>query len=159
MRIKALVQALGQIVYEWHPAKDELRWGGDYARILGYDKRAMGANTRSWTDRVHPEDLSRVMAEVEGCTQQRRFYDLEYRFRRSDGSYVWMHDRGVPFFSADGRLERIVGVFSDIGERRLAQEALRELARRVAETEESERRRIHGELHDRVGQTDRKSVV
>lgn len=153
MSVDALIQALGQIVYDWHPARDRLRWAGDYARILGYDERAMGATTRSWTDRVHPEDLSRVMAEVQACTQQRRFYDLEYRFRRSDGSYAWMHDRGVPFFAADGRLERIVGVFSDIGERRLAQEALRELARRVAETEESERRRIHGELHDRVGQS------
>ena len=104
MSVDALVQALGQIVYEWHPARDELRWGGDFARILGYDERAMGVDTRSWTARVHPDDLARVMAEVEACKQQRRFYDLEYRFRRSDGSYVWMHDRGVPFFAADGRL-------------------------------------------------------
>src|SRR5688572_19817544 len=152
MSVNALVQALGQIVYDWHPARDELRWAGDYARILGYDERAMGATTRSWTDRVHPEDLSRVMAEVEACTQQRRFYDLEYRFRRSDGSYVWMHDRGVPFFGADGALERIVGVFSDISERKRAQHALRELTRRLVENEESERRNMHRELHDRVGQ-------
>ena len=87
MPVKALVRALGQIVYEWYPAKNEVRWGGDYARILGYDRKAMGTSTRSWTDRVHPEDLARVMAEVEGCTRQRRFYDLEYRFRRSDGTF------------------------------------------------------------------------
>ena len=153
MRAETLIDALGQIVYDWHPGSGVLRWGGDYARILGYDASSMGRNTQSWTDRVHPDDLAGVLREVEDCTREQRFYDLEYRYRHADGSYVWMHDRGVPFFAADGRLERIVGVFSDIGERRLAQEALRELARRVAETEESERRRIHGELHDRVGQT------
>jgi len=152
MSVDALVQALGQIVYDWHPARDELRWGGDYARILGYDERTMGTTTRSWTERVHPEDVSSVMQEVEACTRERRFYDLEYRFRRSDGSYLWMHDRGVPFFAPDGSLERIVGVFSDIGERKRAQLALRELSHRMVENEESERRTMHRELHDRVGQ-------
>jgi two-component system sensor histidine kinase UhpB len=150
--IDVLIQALGQIVYDWRPASDELRWGGDYTRILGYDERAMGTTTSSWTDRVHPDDLAPVMREVEACTQQRRFYDLEYRFRRSDGAYQWMHDRGVPFFGPDGSLERIVGVFSDIGERKRAQQALRDLTRRMVESEESERRNIHRELHDRIGQ-------
>ena len=131
--LDALVQALGQIVYDWRPASDELSWGGDYARILGYDERAMGNTTSSWTDRVHPDDLARVMAEVEACTRQQRFYDLEYRFRRSDGAYLWMHDRGVPFLGADGGLERIVGVFSDISDRKRAQQALRELTRRMVE--------------------------
>jgi two-component system, NarL family, sensor histidine kinase UhpB len=150
--VDALVQALGQIVYSWSPGSGELRWGGDYVRILGYDERSMGATTESWTARVHPDDLARVLHEVEACTRERRFYDLEYRFRRADGGYVWMHDRGVPFFAAGGELERIVGVFSDVSERKRAQQALLELAQRVVQTEESERRKIHRELHDRVGQ-------
>ena len=152
MRADSLVRALGQIVYDWHPADQQLRWDGDYQRILGYDERAMGTTTQSWTERVHPDDLARVLREVEDCTRERRYYDLEYRFRHADGRYIWMHDRGVPFFGADGALERIVGVFSDISARREAQEALREFARRMAEIEESERRKISWELHDRVGQ-------
>src|SRR5688572_30448477 len=116
--VATLVQALGQIVYDWRPGSGELFWSGDYTRILGYDETEMGRTTRSWTERVHPDDLDRVLCEVEDCTRERRFYDLEYRFRRSDGLYVWMHDRGVPFFAGDGALERIVGVFSDIGERK-----------------------------------------
>ena len=152
MRADILIQALGQIVYDWIPADERVIWGGDYRRILGYDERAIGTTTESWTGRVYPDDLAPVMREVDDCTRERRYYDLEYRFRHADGRYVWMHDRGVPFFGADGALERIVGVFSDIGERKRAQETLRELARRMAETEESERRKISWELHDRVGQ-------
>jgi two-component system, NarL family, sensor histidine kinase UhpB len=152
MRAETLIRALGQIVYDWRPGSDQLSWSGDYTRILGYDAREMGTGTASWTERVHPDDRLRVLRETEDCTRERRYYDLEYRFRRADGSYLWMHDRGVPFFAADGALERIVGVFSDIDERKRAQDALRELTRRVVEIEESERRRINGELHDRVGQ-------
>jgi two-component system sensor histidine kinase UhpB len=159
IRVDALIQALGQIVYDWRPATGELRWAGDYTRILGYDEQEMGSSTESWTRRVHPEDLESVMREVQDCTRERRFYDLEYRYRRRDGIYVWMHDRGVPFFQPDGNLERIVGVFSDISERKGAEEALqrsasrlRELTRRLVESEESERRNINRELHDRVWQ-------
>jgi two-component system, NarL family, sensor histidine kinase UhpB len=159
MHAQTLIQALGQIVYDWHPGTRELRWDGDFTRLLGYDAGEMGNSTESWTERVHPDDLARVLREVEDCTRERRYYDLEYRFRRRDGSYVWMHDRGVPFFDANGALERVVGVFSDISERKRAQEALQRsaarlhaLARRVVESEESERRKINRELHDRVGQ-------
>jgi two-component system, NarL family, sensor histidine kinase UhpB len=159
MRAQTLIQALGQIVYDWHPGSRALRWGGDFTRLLGYDAREMGSTTESWTERVHPDDLERVLREVEDCTRERRYYDLEYRFRRRDGSYLWMHDRGVPFFDAKGELQRVVGVFSDISERKRAQEALqrsaarlRVLARRAVESEESERRKINRELHDRVGQ-------
>jgi two-component system, NarL family, sensor histidine kinase UhpB len=159
IRVNALIQALGQIVYDWQPATGKLRWAGDYTRILGYDGQEMGGSTESWTSRVHPDDLGGVLHEVEDCTHERRFYDLEYRFRRRDGGYIWMHDRGVPFFAADGSLERIIGVFSDISERKRAEQTLqrsaarlRELTQRVAESEESERRKINRELHDRVGQ-------
>lgn len=157
--VDVLIRALGQIVYDWRPGSGELRWSGDYTRILGYAEREMGATTQSWIERVHPDDLDEVLREVQDCTRERRFYELEYRFRRRDGRYLWMYDRGVPFFDAAGVLERIVGVFSDVSARRRAQEALqrsaaalRDLTRRMVEIEESERRKINRELHDRVGQ-------
>lgn len=160
VRNEALVQALGEIIYDWRPRAGELKWEGDYTRILGYSPEEMGADTESWTGRVHPDDLDGVLREAEECARERRHYDLEYRFRHRDGEYVWMHDQGVPFVAPDGSLERIVGVFSDITERRRADDALRAssrrlraLTRRLIETEENERRNISRELHDRIGQS------
>jgi len=129
---------MGGIVYDWHPRTAALRWEGDVTQVLGYSAAEMGNDTASWTTRVHPEDLPRVLAEVENARANRRLYDLEYRFRHREGHYCWMHDRGVLFADADGALEHIVGVFRDISARKRADEALRaseRMLRLVVDTE------------------------
>jgi PAS domain S-box-containing protein len=55
-----------------------------------------------------------------------------------------------PLRDASGRVAQIVGSAADITERKRASERLRELARRLMETEETERRKLNRELHDRV---------
>jgi PAS domain S-box-containing protein len=124
LRNAALVRALGEIVYEWSPITDEIIWDGDFTRILGYTPDEMGDNTESWTSRIHPEDLGRALREVKNATRERRLFDMEYRFRHKDGSYRWMHDRGVTFINDAGVLERLIGVFRDITDRRRSEDLL-----------------------------------
>jgi PAS domain S-box-containing protein len=123
-RNEALVKALGQIVYQWRPLADEVRWEGDYSKVLGYSPEEIGNTTDSWTSRVHPDDLNAVFAEAAQATLERRAFDLHYRFRHRNGSYRWMHDRGILTVNALGELERIIGVFSDVTEQKEAEDAL-----------------------------------
>jgi signal transduction histidine kinase len=51
-----------------------------------------------------------------------------------------------------GRPLKMVGACIDVTEQKAAEAALRALTRRLVEAEETERRRIARELHDRVGQ-------
>ena len=124
-RADALVSALGEVIYEWDPTSNQLTWGGAFTRVLGYSPEEMGDTTESWTGRVHPDDLQQVLGEVRRAMKERSFYDLEYRYRHSDGRYLWMHDRGALFVGKDGQLTRIIGVFVEIHERKMAEEALR----------------------------------
>ena len=121
-RNEALVEALGQVVYDWRPLTNELIWGGDFTGILGYSPQEIGTTTESRTSRIYPDDLHKALAEVEQATKERRNYDLEYRFLHRDGTYRWMQDRGVLFMNPEGQLERIIGVFIDINERKQAEE-------------------------------------
>jgi diguanylate cyclase (GGDEF)-like protein/PAS domain S-box-containing protein len=127
-RDQALVRALAEIIYEWWPATDVFAWEGDYTRVLGYSADEIGNDGASWDGRVHPDDLPAALAELEAVKRERRNYDLEYRLRRRDGRYVWVHDRSVCTFDADGSLVRVIGVLADIDARKQAESRIEHLA-------------------------------
>lgn len=125
-RNQALVQALGEIVYEWFPSRGEVRWEGDYGRILGYSADEMGDTTAVWQEKIHPDDLAFVKQAVDAAHSRRRNLEIEYRFLQKDGTYRWMLDRGVPVFNDKDELEKVVGVFLDIHDRKQTEVALRQ---------------------------------
>ncbi|HET7669047.1 MAG TPA: EAL domain-containing protein [Burkholderiales bacterium] len=133
-RDHALVSALGEIIYEWRPPTDVFSWEGDYTRVLGYSDEEIGNDGASWDGRVHPDDLPGALAELEAVRRERRNYDLQYRLRRRDGRYVWVHDRGVCTFDADGRLVRVIGVLADVDSRKQAEQRIEHLANHDALT-------------------------
>lgn len=128
-RNSQLVAALGEIVYDWRPQENRIEWDGDYTRILGYAAGEMGSIKESWADKVHPDDFPRTEQEVGAALEEGRLFDLEYRFRRKDGSYVWLHDRGVLEKDAEGRLERSLGILRDVTRRKRVEEALQKSER------------------------------
>jgi len=82
-----------------------------------------------------------------------------YRFRRHDGTYASVLDRGYIIHDAAGRPVRVVGGISDISERRRAEEALdssrrqlRALTARLQAGREEERAKVAREIHDELGQ-------
>src|SRR5689334_9643723 len=85
------------------------------------------ANPYLWRDRVHPADVPRINAWVDRMFDSDR-RSIEYRIRRGDGSYFWVHDRQHVVRNAEGVPTEIVGSWTDVTERKEA-EAAREEAR------------------------------
>ena len=77
---------------------------------------------------------------------------MEYRLRRNDGEYRWILDIGVPRFNPDGTFAGYIGSCLDITDRKLAEEALASVGRRLIEAHEEERTWIARELHDDIDQ-------
>jgi len=89
-----------------------------------------------WTEGIHPDDFERCLGTYLRAVHGRRAFELEYRLRRFDGEYRWMHDTGVPHYAADGTFVAYVGSAVDITERRRSQD---ERERLLADAEAASR--------------------
>jgi PAS domain S-box-containing protein len=115
--------------------------------------RAGGSQTVSaWADAMHSEDAGRSVKAYRAAFDRRVPFELEYRLRRHDGVYRWIFDQGVPRFRADGAFAGYIGSGFDVTERKLAEEALSMVSRRLIEAQEEERTRLARELHDDITQ-------
>jgi two-component system, cell cycle sensor histidine kinase and response regulator CckA len=78
-----------------------------------------------WFDRIHPDDTQRMKHEYNQLFEDGKRFDAEYRIQRKDGRWIWIRDQAT--ITGERRGARYAyGVFSDITERKRAEEALRE---------------------------------
>jgi PAS domain S-box-containing protein len=120
------------------------------ADMLGVSEESMAG--RPVTDFMFDEDASDHLAKMEN-RRRGKSEEYERRFRRADGQEVWTHVSAVPIFDDQRRFTGAMGMFTDITERRRAEDALR---RRKDELERFERLVVGRELRmrelkDRVG--------
>jgi PAS domain S-box-containing protein len=97
-----------------------------------------------WAEGIHSEDLKRCLETYSQAFDQRQSFAMEYRVRRNDGQYRWIHDIGVPRFNRDGNFAGYIGSCLDITDRKLAEETLATVGCRLIEA--------HEEVHDDIGQ-------
>ena len=86
-----------------------------------------------WFSRIHPADVEHVQQAFQALFDGNGAFNVEYRIQRKDGRWMWAHDRAIRTHKENG-IGFADGVFSDITERKQAEEALRkseELYRRL----------------------------
>ncbi|HEV2397485.1 MAG TPA: MASE1 domain-containing protein [Candidatus Sulfotelmatobacter sp.] len=105
-----------------------------------------------WAEGVHVEDRNHCLGTYSQAFDRRRSFAMEYRLRRNDGEYRWILDTGVPRFNPDGSFAGYIGSCLDITDRKLAEEALAGVGRKLIEAHEEERTWIARELHDDITQ-------
>jgi PAS domain S-box-containing protein len=79
---------------------------------------------------VHPDDLAAVEAESARLFKKGR-HTVEYRFLKKDGAYCWVNDAQRLIRDRDGQPAEVVGSWSDVSERKRAEEAAAAAQERV----------------------------
>jgi PAS domain S-box-containing protein len=99
--------------------------------IYGYTPEEIYEGGASlWLDRIHPEDIDRVKAGYNALFEKKKAFNEEYRIRRKDGSWIWLHDKASLMLDKDS-IEYGFGVFADITERKRAEEELKKTNERI----------------------------
>lgn len=135
-RFALALNAAGEGVWDYDVAADVVRHNQRWLDILGLGPDYLCHDLARFTERIHPEDRAAVSERIRACVADRVPYLSRHRLIRSDGSVIWVEDRGdVASRAPDGRPLRMVGSIADITDRHLAEESLRvqfDVARHLA---------------------------
>jgi len=128
-RLQYLLSSTSAVIYT---AKTSGDYGATFisenvTQMVGYEPREFLEESSFWIDHVHPEDVQRILTELPRITEQER-HAYEYRFRRKDGTYIWMRDEMKLVRDEGGEPLEIIGYWADITERKRAEETIRHLA-------------------------------
>jgi len=94
--------------------------------MLGYQEHEIPNAAGTWESLVHPDDLERVKFTTHLLYDNKTpYYRAEYRMLCKDGSYKWVLDRGNVIERNEAKKPvRIIGVHTDISERKALEESL-----------------------------------
>src|SRR5438067_9051014 len=132
-RFQLLSQATHDCVWDWDLEKDTL-WFNDAMRELLGQGASHTANMEWWAGNLHASDRERVMQGLQQAIGGgRRLWADEFRFRRGDGAYAYVLNRGYVVRNDDGHALRLISAMTDLSQRRRAEEELRQ-AKEAAES-------------------------
>src|ERR1700690_3990233 len=123
-RWRSLTEALPQLVWG---ARPESRC--DYFSTQWTNYTGVGESDLlgwRWMEALHPDDREPTRQFWTESVAGRQPYDVEYRVRRSDGTYGWFKTRGTPIRDSDGTIVKWFGTCTDITDRKRVEQALQD---------------------------------
>jgi PAS domain S-box-containing protein len=137
-------------------------WGEGFYHLFGHKPSPKVRTRKFWEMQIHPDDRNRVLKNIDRFIRRKDkgLWLEEYRFKKADGRYALVSDKGFLVIGKEGRLIRMVGSMQDITEKREMEKRLlkRELnkqkiiAQAMVDAQEKERAEIGKELHDNINQ-------
>jgi diguanylate cyclase (GGDEF)-like protein/PAS domain S-box-containing protein len=97
---------------------DVLTWSDETFRIWEIDKTKFSATFSAFIETVHPDDREKVIQNYNESISNKSLYQVEHRLLFPDGRVKYIHERGEPYFDANGRPVRFIGTSLDITERK-----------------------------------------
>jgi PAS domain S-box-containing protein len=123
-KYRLLVENLPSIVYKGY--KD---WSVDFfdekvEAVTGYSTQEFNSRRIKWSDLVVEEDIAGARETFIEALKTDKSYVREYRIEPKKGGVLWIQERARIICDDTGEIDHASGVFFDISERKLAEEAL-----------------------------------
>jgi PAS domain S-box-containing protein len=125
-RYRLAARATNDAIWDWDLAANRVLWNEALETAYGHPLAEVEPIGNWWIDHIHPDDRARIDRNIHAVIDGAEAgWSDEYRFRRADGSYADVFDRGYVIRDAGGRAVRMIGAMLDLSERKRAEEALR----------------------------------
>ncbi len=114
-RYELIFAATNDVVYELRLDTGTVAWSDALFTQYGYKRTKTVATLEWWTSHVHPDDAFLIENKVTDLfAGKTNSWQCDYRFRRADGGYNYVHDRGLLLRDADGKPAGMIGSLLDM---------------------------------------------
>jgi two-component system, NarL family, sensor histidine kinase UhpB len=157
-----VTEVTNDCLWEWDLQHKELFWiDGGHKRVFGYPIENTLVPQSFWENLLHPDDKERILRKLsETLAGRDDHWEVEYRFRKANGTYAFVQDRARIFFDDKNSAATMIGATQDITKKVLMENELmeerlskqKEITEAVLKAHENERTAIGKELHDNLNQ-------
>jgi len=128
-RFRLVARATNDTLWDWDLTRDMIWWSDSFTKMFGYNIENM-SRTR-WLSYIPAEERLQVQDSIYGAINENGSqWSREYRFRRADGEYAHILDRGYILHNEFGVPYRMLGSMLDLTALRQAE---KEIASNIAE--------------------------
>ncbi|MEN8168814.1 MAG: PAS domain S-box protein [Pseudomonadota bacterium] len=115
-------------IWDWDLVNNTVVFDSRYYTMAGYQPNEFPSSFEEWQKRLHPDDVRMALfATEQHYAGESKSFDIEFRFLRKDGDYMWIRGRGkVVARDEKGYPLRFIGTHSDITERKQTELALQQ---------------------------------
>ena len=131
-RYDLVVKATNDLVWDWDIIKGQIyRNSSGVERVFGHSSNEKIKTNQLWLEHIHPEDRKHIDEQISYyiSSESESSFSFEYRFRREDGNYNYINDRGYIIRNELGIVVRMIGAARDITEQK-------QIARNIEESEQ-----------------------
>lgn len=122
-RLELAQEASNSVVWEWWLESDEMILS-PFAKFLYDFRERLPATGKELFEYIPILDQVNIQDSIRTAISKGEHYSVEHRVCTPDGVIRWMSVRGQPIYNEEGRVDRVIGVSSDITHMKEAEEEL-----------------------------------
>ena len=123
-------------VWEWDLETDEVVWTSSMEQLFDVDPGTFEGTYEAFTDYVHPDDRSALEAAIDHTVTTGETLQTEFRIRTTGDRLLWGEVR-AELVDDEGGGQRLVGIVTDVTERKEREQELRRNRDLIEQTQEN----------------------
>jgi two-component system CheB/CheR fusion protein len=124
-RFRLIANAASDAIWDWDLVNNKIWWSDSFYTRFGFERNEETHAGNFWLQQVHPDDASRVNESVYDAINNGSNWTAKYRFKKTDGTYASIQNRGTVLVDANGTPYRMVGAMMDVTESERSEQLLR----------------------------------
>ncbi len=125
-RYELAISGTNDGIWDWNIITNNIYYSPTWMRILGYEDQPLPHLFSTWADNVHPDELEIALSDINNHLEGKiDVYQNNHRIKHSNGNYIWIAAKGKCIRDKQGKPYRLVGIITDITDKKVAEEQLK----------------------------------